>query len=101
MRLTELNPQLHGSVDGGSLGFDCPLGHPHRIIVGISRTPAPHHWLSTGEYPDTLTLTPSILAHEGHVNDDSLNHPDHKAEYDAAAKCGWHGFIETGGIKTV
>jgi len=91
MRLRDLNPVL----SEGHLFFDCPLGHPHRLGIPV----AP--WNPTGEFPDSLTLTPSIQAHGGHVNDETLSDGHHKAEYDAAAACSWHGFITNGEVRTV
>ena len=91
MRLTELHPKLVV----GLLEFDCPLGHPHRIIIRAEK------WSPRGGFPDALTLTPSVLAHSGVPNDESLSDGQHKAEYDAAARCGWHGFIENGEVRTV
>lgn len=66
MRLSELDPKLSAS---GILRFDCPAcspkGHAHGIRVALS-PPAPYEygktWQRTGEYPETLTLHPSIDA---------------------------------------
>lgn len=91
MRLSELNPVL----EFGHLFFDCPQGHPHRIGIPIDK------WSPTGGFPDSLTLTPSILVHKGAPTDDGLSDGKHKEEYDAAAKCGWHGFITNGEVTTV
>jgi hypothetical protein len=90
VKLTDLNPRIRDR----HLSFDCPMGHPHRITVRLGEG----GWTSSGDYPVTMTLTPSIHAHTAAPNDQSLNHPDHKAEYDAASECGWHGWITNGEI---
>lgn len=77
MRLADLEPKLEGTLDNGVLRFDCPLpGHTHAIRVPLGTS----HWKATGEFPDTLSITPSI-------NNDSPEHP-----------C-WHGHITEGEIR--
>lgn len=89
MRLSDLKPELRDGV----LCFDCPLGHTaHRLMFHIQR------WSPTGVFPDSLTLTPSIQVYGGVPNDESLSDGQHKAEYDAAAACNWHGFITNGEV---
>lgn len=42
MRLSELNPQLRGTLAAGTLRFDCPFpacNKGHRIVVAISDQP--------------------------------------------------------------
>lgn len=104
MRLTDLNPTLDGTTGEGTLTFNCPLGHPHTISVPIgmigqhSLRSIPRVWGATGAFPDSLTLTPSITSHVGAPIDESLSDGKHQAEYDAAAKCGWHGFVRSGEV---
>lgn len=93
MRLSELNPKLDGPLDSGILSFDCPLGHPHRLIIPVGAYGTRTGWAATGEFPDTLTLTPSIMAHHGSPH--GADFPD-VAEYERASVCGWHGFIRAG-----
>ncbi|MCU1384990.1 MAG: hypothetical protein JWL71_3687 [Acidobacteria bacterium] len=93
LRLSALNPALH---DNGFLSFDCPVGHPHRITIPISPEADPRPWAQTGEFPDSLSLTPSVLAHTAAPNNPDLL----GAEYDAASLCGWHGFITNGEVTT-
>lgn len=77
MRLRDLDPKMTGTNENGWLRFDCPLpGHSHSIRVPLGTS----HWTASGEFPDTLTLTPS-------VNADSAEFP-----------C-WHGHITNGEVK--
>lgn len=82
MRLADLHPKLAG----GFLGFDCPYpGHTHRQRVPVSRDHGSYRaeapvWFMTGEFPDSLTLSPSI-------NADTPTYP-----------C-WHGHIVNGEIR--
>jgi len=96
MELAELHPKLDGTVEAGHLTFDCPLGHEHTITIPIGSI-TPKSWASSGEFPGSLTLTPSIWAHNGSPNNQDLRDD----EWDKAAKCGWHGFITNGHISTV
>jgi hypothetical protein len=89
MRLSDLTPKLHES---GTLEFDCPAGHPHRVFALIGEGA----WTQEGAFPETLTLRPSILAQAGAPFDDALLGD----EYDRASKCGWHGFITNGEVTT-
>jgi hypothetical protein len=85
MRLRDLNPKLVGTLDAGYLRFDCPYpGHGHVLRVRVHRASyaevnGERTWQASGEYPDTLTLHPSI-------NADTPDHP-----------C-WHGFITNGEV---
>lgn len=104
-RLADLNPSFvfHGGDgvtrngkpvpkrEGVGLGFDCPCGCGDRTYVDFAnpvdggppiQTDKRHTWQRTGEDFETLTLSPSILRTKPHG-------------------CGWHGFIENGGIRTV
>lgn len=85
MRLTDLAPKLEGTLADGVLRFDCPLGHAHkfRVKIGVVASGAtyPYTWGASGEFPDTLTLTPSI---------DAVKH---------FTGCTWHGFITNGEVK--
>lgn len=76
MKLTELNPKFGRD---GFLVFDCPVcngDRAHRIRVSLA--PAldkrGQSWSHIGEFPDSLTLTPSV-----------------------DAGC-WHGFIKAGEV---
>lgn len=77
MKLKELNPKLS---DNGILRFDCPScslkGDAHGIRVPLAPAVDQHgqSWNHTGQFPDTLTLTPSV-----------------------DAGC-WHGWIRSGEI---
>ena len=95
MKLRDLDPKLDGEVARGILEFDCPLGHPHTIQVPIGSM-CERAWASSGEFPDSLTLSPSILAHEGHPKDWELRGDAHVA----ASRCGWHGFVTNGEVTT-
>lgn len=102
MNLRDLNPRLKGSVEEGVLVFDCPSGKPHSIRVYIHSKPygekiAPmatcgcgkshRYWQAQGEFPDSLTLTPSI-------NEQHTNPKTGKVEF----QC-WHGTIIGGEVK--
>lgn len=84
---------LNAKMDGGVLCFDCPMGHPHSICVPIACAEY-KGWSATGEFPDTLSLTPSILAHTGHPHDADLTGDAHES----ASRCGWHGFVKNGDV---
>lgn len=102
MRLAALDPELSGSLVDGILKFDCPFAAcqargPHRIWVAVSS--APYHereprageaavvsrngkvkvWQATGEFPETVSLQPSV-----NLVDDQGN-----------TTC-WHGFVTNG-----
>lgn len=92
MRLADLKPRLHKNEV--YLEFDCPLGHPHRILVPIDAARHPKSWARSGEFPDSLTLSPSILAHTAApIEQDLLGEA-----YERASACGWHGFITNGEV---
>lgn len=93
LRLSALNPTLH---ETGTLEFDCPAAHPHRVFARI----AADGWSAEGEFPESITVRPSILPRTGRPNDESLATAVDKEAYDAAAKCGWHGFITNGEVTT-
>jgi len=64
MRLKDLDPKLS---DAGFLRFCCPVctpkGNAHSIRIPLA--PTEHKglsWQHTGEFPDTLSVTPSINA---------------------------------------
>lgn len=108
-RLADLDPVLKGTVEDGFLRFDCP--HPgctHQVGVYISA--APFHtrelrehervfenpagpipkvkvWQASGEFPDTLTLQPSIDLIEADEDGNKIR-----------TLC-WHGFITDGEIR--
>jgi hypothetical protein len=109
-RLADLDPVLKGTVEDGFLRFDCP--HPgcsHQVGVHISS--APYHkrplrpnemgwvdhpsrgappivkvWQASGEFPDSLTLRPSIDIIEADEEGNKIR-----------TLC-WHGFITNGAI---
>lgn len=91
MRLSEFHPTMD---ENGYLSFDCPIGHPHRITIPTDKSKHDGAWSRSGEFPDTLTLSPSILAHTAEPNDWDLRGDDWKK----ASTCGWHGFIRNGEI---
>jgi len=68
MKLTDFEPNMAG----GFLVFWCPAcrgEHDHRIRVPIAPTVFHEHsWRPAGEFPATLTLTPSIDAGCWHGN---------------------------------
>jgi len=78
MRLSELDPKLS---DSGWLRFTCPVcslkGNAHGVCIPLA--PAVDRygqsWQHTGEFPETLSVTPSI-----------------------DVGC-WHGFITNGEVK--
>jgi hypothetical protein len=71
MRLIDLDPKLTTTT----LRFDCPtctrVGYSHGIRIPVTGS----HWALPGEFPHSLTVTPSI-----------------------DAGC-WHGFITNGEIR--
>lgn len=107
MRLVDLNPRfMRGGGEGISyaptgepvppytagVDFDCPCGKcGKRCYVPFKNPPEqniPGHpsedgWQRTGTTFDDLTLAPSIFRNP------------------ARGGCGWHGFIENGGIRNV
>jgi hypothetical protein len=69
MKLSELNPQYVSGI----LMFDCPTctktDYTHKIRVPLAPTVSNgKSWQHTGEFPDTLTLTPSVNAGCWHGN---------------------------------
>ena len=84
MRLRDLNPKLVGTLQRGVLIFDCPCPTNHgRLRVPVHDVTAgevdgTQHWHATGEFPDTLSLQPSIDA--------------------SGAGC-WHGFVTNGEVR--
>jgi hypothetical protein len=65
MKLSELDPKLS---DNGFLRFTCPVcskvGNAHGIRIPLAPTVDKygHSWKHSGEFPDSLTVTPSINA---------------------------------------
>lgn len=57
------------------------FGHAHKLRLPLGAGT----WTATGEFPDTLTVMPSINA--DHVNEETKQQ-----------SCGWHGFIKHGGV---
>lgn len=65
MKLRDLNPKLEGTVAKGVLIFDCPLSGKHRLRIPIhsaayAEVDGVKHWHAEGDYPDSITLAPSI-----------------------------------------
>lgn len=62
MKLSELDPVLKNDI----LRFDCPVcslkgnSHSVRICILPRRDEQGNGWAREGEFPDTLTLRPSI-----------------------------------------
>lgn len=74
--LRDLNPVR--TEDG--FVFECPCGGDHHAGV---RTSGPHAWRTIrGEFPDTLTLAPSIAVRSG----------------PGAREC-WHGHLVDGELR--
>lgn len=100
MRLRDLEPTLHGTVDDGVVWFLCP--HPgcdHHVRICISA--APFHerppreegrakpekvWQASGEFPDSLTLQPSVDIIEADEQGNKIR-----------TLC-WHGFVTNGEV---
>jgi hypothetical protein len=104
MRLRDLDPHLNGTVSDGVLSFNCP--HPgceHSVRVSISS--APYHerpprgtmemmqkngmvkvWQASGEFPDSLSLAPSIDIIEADAHGNKIR-----------TLC-WHGFVTNGDV---
>lgn len=105
MRLTDLDPRWvgHGGEgvfdaehkpipwrEGVAVSFDCPCGCEFPLCVvfanPIGGGPAIQEkpvWQRTGETFETLTLSPSIRRSK------------------ERGGCGWHGYVEQGGIRTL
>lgn len=113
MRLSELRPELQGTTADGWLMFDCPFPaceRKHKIRVAISAAPFHNRsyrreevhsavpaeydekygkvkvWQASGQFPDTLTLAPSVDVVE-------LNEQGQKVR----TIC-WHGHIQNGEV---
>ncbi|MGN6206037.1 DUF6527 family protein [Humibacter sp.] len=84
MRLADLHPYLEGTLDGGVVVLRCPLpGHSHRIRIPVRRDGSGvfggvRFWQASGEFPDSLTIMPSVDA--------------------SACRC-WHGLITNGEVQ--
>ena len=72
MKLRDLNPKFVNGI----LVFDCPCGNcGGRVRVPVApRVENDHSWQSSGEYPDMLTLTPSVNAGcwHGHITNGAI-----------------------------
>ena len=103
-KLRDLHPKLEGTIESGVLIHDCPVdGNAHRIRTPVSSQPFHEEdhdppefwpngkprrkkiWQATGEFPDTLTLSPSINIVE--VDPDTG---------EAKRTLCWHGFVKNG-----
>lgn len=94
-KLTDLDPRF----EGGFLVFDCPCGRCQDIRenpdaernklfcdgrIRIPILPQPNGWTRAGgEFPETLSLTPSIL----------IGHPSSNSNGGCE---GWHGYLTDG-----
>lgn len=86
IRLADLNPsvsELHPDGTTRTLVFDCPIcvgdaSHHVGANFGIPSS-VPAVWAMSGEFPGTMTLTPSIRMLD---------------------RCGWHGFVTNGEVVT-
>jgi hypothetical protein len=92
VRLRDLHPTLKGSRTFGVLSFDCPSGKPHKIRVHVHSAPYAEingvkYWQVNGEFPDTLTVSPSI--NEQHID---------LATGEVKYQC-WHGTISGGDVR--
>lgn len=100
-RLRDLDPELFGAVEEGKLYLDCPFPaceRGHRVCVMVSskpyhERPSEHDpkrvvkvWQASGEFPDTLTLTPSVDLIEADENGKKIR-----------TLC-WHGHITNGAV---
>lgn len=67
MTLRSLDPKL---AENNVLVFDCPCGKcGGRVRVPLAPSVGDCQWQHTGEFPDTLTLSPSVNAGcwHGHI----------------------------------
>lgn len=106
MRLSELDPELTGTLEDGAVWHDCPVckgGASHRVRTPVTRQPFHEvsydppqfwkngterkrkFWQASGEFPDTLSLQPSINIVEVNEETGAV----------IATRC-WHGFITNG-----
>lgn len=100
MRLADLKPKLLGTLEAGVVVFDCPSGAKHRLRIHVRRGPAGdgprldaepaatvRYWQATGEFPESLTLSPSV--NEQHVDPETGS---------VVHQC-WHGHIRDGAVQ--
>ncbi len=94
-RLRDLDARLKGTATDGWLNFDCPVcagigpvGHQVRVRISDQPTHADAEgnlvWQASGEFPDSLTLSPSIDVIE--VDGEGKK---------VGTSC-WHGFVKDG-----
>jgi hypothetical protein len=97
--LSQLNPQLRGTVADGVLRLNCP--HPgcsHRLVLRLTAG-APHWvqrpespgrkeyvWQASGSFPDSLSLQPSVDVIEADAQGNKIR-----------TLC-WHGHITNGDV---
>jgi hypothetical protein len=97
-RLRDLEPKLAG----GYLRFLCPLGRAcplnagggwHSVRVAVAPHPGVHEsvWTMRGEFPDSLTLSPSINEYTEKL--DAAGNPLRPVQVDVQ---GWHGHVTNG-----
>lgn len=105
MRLAELDPRLSGTESKGVLMHRCPVCKTHYVRTPISDQPFHEEsyspkkfwengsemtrkvWQASGEFPDTLTLSPSI----------DLVEVDPNTGQKIRTLC-WHGHIQNGEV---
>lgn len=105
MKLSELDARLHGTLTDGHINFMCP--HPgcsHMVHVPVSAAPAfnrplvpeqrtpggkiktEHVWQASGEFPETVTLAPSVDIIEADAEGNKIR-----------TLC-WHGWVQNGTV---
>lgn len=106
MRLSDLNPEIDGTQGAiRVLVHDCPVCRTHKVRTPISEQPYHEEsyspkafwgngterkrkiWQASGEFPETLTLSPSI----------DLVEIDPNTGAKVRTLC-WHGFIANGEV---
>lgn len=108
MRLSELHAEMTGTLEDGAVWHDCPVckgDASHRVRTPVTRQPfhelsydPPQHWgngterkrkfwQATGEFPETLTLSPSI----------NIVEVDEETGAVLGTRC-WHGHIQNGAV---
>jgi hypothetical protein len=109
MKLTELHPVLYSDHALSVFSMDCPCGNCHsRIRLYVDPLAEPSEvrggkcvWRSSGTFPDTLTLTPSIrVAPWTAPSREDMQDPEKAALWNSRHCDGWHGWIRAGEVVT-
>jgi len=104
MKLTELHPTLYSDQ---AFSIDCPCGKCRsRIRIYIDPNAKPNEvrggkcvWRSSGEFPYTLTLTPSIrVTPWTRPSPLDMQDPEKAALWNSGHCDGWHGYIRAGEV---